>query len=196
MRTDPDILQTKNSSYEQQILDPKFELARLKKHRDIQELKLGLLHEICPISTGTFEIDSLLKKKGQLSEREFAAMEEHPRVGAEIMAHIKQLREVIPGIRSHQERNDGMGYPDGLTDGDIPLVARIIAVADTYDAMTTDRPYRKSLTEEEAGEEIRRCTGRQFDETAALAFLRAHESGEIKRVMEGSWSVSDPERRK
>jgi HD-GYP domain-containing protein (c-di-GMP phosphodiesterase class II) len=75
-----------------------------------------------------------------------------------------------------------MGYPDGLKDGDIPLVARIIAVADTYDAMTTDRPYRKSLTEEEAVEEIRRCAGSQFDEAVALAFLRAHESGEIKRV--------------
>lgn len=123
-------------------------------------------------------------------------MKEHPRVGAEIMAHIKQLREAIPGIRSHQERNDGMGYPDGLKDGDIPLVARIIAVADTFDAMTTDRPYRKSLTEEEAVQEIRRCTGSRFDETVALSFLRAHESGEIKGVMEGNPSVINPERRK
>ena len=112
------------------------------------------------------------------------------------MAHIKQLREAIPGIRSHQERNDGMGYPDGLKDGDIPLVARIIAVADTFDAMTTDRPYRKSLTEEEAVQEIRRCTGSQVAETVALSFLRAHESGEIKGVMEGSLSVINPERRK
>ena len=108
-----------------------------------EDLRLAaILHDVGKIAVK----DNILQKKGRLSEREFAAMKEHPRVGAEIMAHIKQLHEVIPGIRSHQERNDGMGYPDGLKDGDIPLVARIIAVADTYDAMTTDRPYRKSLT--------------------------------------------------
>jgi hypothetical protein len=97
MRTDPDILQTKISSYERQILNQEFELARPKKHLDIQELKLSLLHEICRFLAGTFEIDSLLKK-AQLSERELTAMREHPRLGAEIMAHIKQLRVVIPAM--------------------------------------------------------------------------------------------------
>lgn len=84
-----------------------------------------------------------------------------------------------------------MGYPDGLKNGDIPLVARIIAVADSFDAMTTDRPYRKRRSEKEATEEIRRCMGSQFDETVAEAFLRAHEAGEIKRVLEDSPLVSD-----
>jgi len=77
-----------------------------------------------------------------------------------------------------------MGYPDGLRDGDIPLVARIIAVADTFDAMTTDRPYRKKRGEEEAVDEIRRCIGSQFDEGVTKAFLKAHEAGEIRKIME------------
>ena len=140
----------------------------------------AILHDVGKIGVR----DAILRKKGRLTEKEFAAMKEHPRVGAEIMAHIKQLRDVLPGIRSHQERNDGKGYPDGLRDGDIPVVARIIAVADTFDAMTTDRPYRRRRNEEEAVEEIRRCIGTQFDEEVAQAFLRAHEAGEIKGVLE------------
>jgi HD-GYP domain-containing protein (c-di-GMP phosphodiesterase class II) len=137
------------------------------------------LHDIGKIGVR----DAILRKKGKLTEKEFAAMKEHPRVGAEIMAHIKQLREVVGGIRSHQERNDGAGYPDGLRDGQIPMVARIIAVADTFDAITTDRPYRKKRTEEEAVEEIRRCAGSQFDRMVTEAFLKAHESGEIRRIL-------------
>ena len=146
-----------------------------------ESLRLAaILHDIGKIGVR----DDVLRKKGKLTNREFAAMKEHPRVGAEIMAHIKQLQEVIPGIRHHQERNDGMGYPDGLRDGDIPLVARIIAVADTFDALTTDRPYRKKRGEEEAVGEIRRCIGSQFDEGITKAFLKAHEAGEIRKIME------------
>jgi len=136
------------------------------------------LHDVGKIAVK----DAILRKRGRLTEKELAAMREHPKVGAEIMAHIKQLREVVEAIRSHQERNDGGGYPDGLRDGEIPLVARIIAVADTFDAITTDRPYRRRRTEEEAVEEIRRCAGTQFDEEVTLAFLQAYRSGEISRT--------------
>jgi len=140
----------------------------------------AILHDVGKIGVR----DAILRKKGRLTEKEFAAMKEHPRVGAEIMAHIRQLRDVLPGIRSHQERTDGRGYPDGLRNGDIPMVARVIAVADAFDAMTTDRPYRRRRAEEEAVEEIRRCIGCQFDEAVTQAFLKAHESGEVKRVLE------------
>jgi len=107
-------------------------------------------------------------------------MKKHPVIGAEIVEHIKQLKEVIPGMRYHHERADGEGYPDGLNDVNIPLIARIISVADTYDAMTTNRPYRNALDEAKAIVELKRCINLQFDKDVVNAFIQAFENGEIK----------------
>jgi len=145
--------------------------------RELENLRLAaILHDVGKIGID----DAILKKQQPLEEHEFALMMEHPRLGAEIMGHIKQLREVVPGIRHHQERRDGTGYPDRLHDEEIPLLARIIAVADTFDAITTDRPYRKALSDEAALEEIKRGVETQFDGGIVEAFLRAYGQGEIR----------------
>jgi HD-GYP domain-containing protein (c-di-GMP phosphodiesterase class II) len=97
-------------------------------------------------------------------------MTKHTTYGAEILAHIRQLKEIIPGVRGHHERIDGKGYPDNLTNGDIPIIARIIAVADTFDAMTSDRPYRKALSTKTALEELIKCSGKQCDKDVVAVF--------------------------
>lgn len=140
---------------------------------ELEALKLAaILHDIGKIGIR----DSILLKEGKLTQEEAIVMNMHPRYGAEILEHIKQLREVIPGMRGHHERYDGSGYPDGLKGESIPLFARIISVADAYDAMTTDRPYRKALTPDQAFEELRRSSGRHFDPSVVEAFIRIMSS--------------------
>lgn len=146
--------------------------------KEMENLRLAaILHDVGKIGID----DAILRKQEGLEKAEFAAIMEHPRLGAEIMGHIKQLRDALPGIRHHQERQDGSGYPDRLRDKEIPLVARIIAVADAFDAMTTDRPYRTAFSDLVALEEIKRCAGTQFDKQVVDAFLRAYERGEIRK---------------
>jgi HD-GYP domain-containing protein (c-di-GMP phosphodiesterase class II) len=94
-------------------------------------------------------------------------MRSHPGIGARMLRGIDFLSPALPIIRHHHERWDGAGYPDGLSGNDIPVGARIVAVCDAFDAMTSDRPYRKSLPVEEALEEINRCSGMQFDPACA-----------------------------
>ncbi len=106
-------------------------------------------------------------------------MKQHTLMGAEIIGHIKQLHWIIPGLKYHHEKIDGKGYPEGLVDGDIPLIAKIVAVADTFDAMTSDRPYRKALLKEKAFDELRRSCGTQFDKLLVDAFIKAFETGKI-----------------
>jgi HD-GYP domain-containing protein (c-di-GMP phosphodiesterase class II) len=100
-------------------------------------------------------------------------------MGAEILEHIRQLREIVPGVKYHHEQVNGKGYPNGLRGEQIPFIAKIVAVADTYDAMTTDRPYRKAMEKEAAIEELMRCSGTQFDKEVVEAFIRAYQKGEI-----------------
>jgi PAS domain S-box-containing protein/putative nucleotidyltransferase with HDIG domain len=139
---------------------------------DLKSLRLaGLLHDIGKI--GTYE--ALLDKPDRLSPEEYELVKVHPAKGAEILAPIKQLKHVIPGVQSHHERWDGAGYPDGLAGENIPPFGRILAVADTYDSITADRPYRRSPGHAWALEEIQRCSGSQFDPRVAEAFLRALE---------------------
>ena len=121
----------------------------------------------------------LLRKKEKLTDEEYKEMKKHPVVGSEIVENIKQLKNMIPGMRYHHERADGKGYPEGLKGVQIPLIARIISVADTYDAMTTNRPYQSALEEDAAIEELKRCAGLQFDRDAVDAFIQAYENGEI-----------------
>ena len=114
-----------------------------------------------------------------MTSDEIEQMRSHPLWGEMILDHIHYLDEVLPGIRSHHERSDGKGYPDGLRGKAIPILARIIAVADAYDAMTSDRPYRKSVGKREAVQEIMAFMGSQFDIKVASAFLEAFCSGDI-----------------
>ena len=145
---------------------------------EIEHLKFSaILHDIGKIGIE----DRVLRKSGKLDGEEIKIMNMHPALGADIMGHIKQLRDLIPGMMYHHERPDGSGYPDGLKGGEIPIIARIISVADTYDAMTTDRPYRKGLSNQTAIDEIKRYAGSQFDKDVAMAFVKAFEEGEIGR---------------
>jgi len=106
-------------------------------------------------------------------------MKRHPVIGAEIMGHVPGLVDLIPGIRDHHERLDGKGYPGGMSGESISMMARIISVADSFDAMTSTRPYRAGLTTEYALAELRRCSGSQFEPSVVEAFMRAYESGEL-----------------
>ena len=143
---------------------------------DLDWLELSaILHDIGKIGVD----DSVLRKPGKLDDEEFDQMRQHPGYGFEILQHVKPLEPVIPGMRYHHERIDGKGYPENLTDKDIPLMARIIAVADTWDAMTSDRPYRKGLAVEIALEELKKCSGTQFDTAVVEAFFKAYDNGEI-----------------
>ncbi|MBI5188950.1 MAG: HD-GYP domain-containing protein [Nitrospirae bacterium] len=144
--------------------------------KEIEDLKLAaILHDVGKIGVR----DDVLLKGGKLDPDELEKMNMHPKYGAEILNHVKQLRDVIPGVKGHHERLDGKGYPDNLRDGDIPTIARIIAVADTFDAITTDRPYRKALSLDTAFEELRKNIGTQFDREVVDAFIRAYKEMEI-----------------
>ncbi len=145
---------------------------------ELEKLRLSaILHDIGKIGVR----DNVLLKQGRLDDDEFEKMSRHPGYGSEVLnkSNIKQLREVIPGVRGHHERYDGKGYPDKISNGDIPLAARIISVADTFDAMTTDRPYRKGLSLDKAFDELKRCSGGQFDPQIVDAFFSAWREGEL-----------------
>jgi len=143
---------------------------------ELENLKLSaILHDIGKIGVR----DNVLLKEGRLEPVELEAMNMHPKYGSEILNHVKQLKDVIPGMRGHHEKYDGTGYPDGLKNNEIPLTARIIAVADTFDAMTTDRPYRKAFTAEVAFDELKKWAGRQFDPSVVEAFFKAWKEMEI-----------------
>ncbi len=143
---------------------------------ELAELKLSaILHDIGKIGVD----DRVLRKPGALEGDEVRQMRRHPELGVEILRHVGDLRGALPGIRSHHERYDGRGYPDQLAGEEIPRVARIIAVADTFDAMTSDRPYRPGLPWERAMAELRRCAGSQFDPRAVRACLAAIRRGEF-----------------
>jgi HD-GYP domain-containing protein (c-di-GMP phosphodiesterase class II) len=114
----------------------------------------------------------VLQKTGKLTVEEFDQMKKHPQIGARILADVKELKAIIPGVLHHHERYDGKGYPTGLAGGNIPLMGRIICLADCFDAMTSNRTYRRALPLEVALGEIRRCAGTQFDPLLAEAFLR------------------------
>jgi putative nucleotidyltransferase with HDIG domain len=111
-----------------------------------------------------------LNKPGKLTQDEYEIFKKHPVYGRDILDPIRFLEPVIPGVHLHHERWDGRGYPIGLKGDDIPLIARIISVADTYDAMTSDRAYRRALPHEVTVNEILRCSGTQFDPNVAGEF--------------------------
>lgn len=144
-----------------------------------EKLKLSaILHDIGKIGV----TDKVLLKRGRLTPKEFDQMKRHTEIGPEVLSRIRKLKGIIPGIKHHHERYDGSGYPSGLRRNGIPLNARIIAVADAFDAMTSDRPYRKSLSPDIAIEELKKNSGTQFDPSAVKAFLAAYGSLKIKTL--------------
>lgn len=147
-----------------------------------EEIKIigygALLHDLGKV----YVPNMLLKKKGKLTEEEFDLVKKHPVIGAEIIKPIRSLRSVIPAVLHHHERYDGKGYPQGLKGKEIPLHARIMAVADSFDAMTTNRPYRPAKSVREAVEELRRCAGTQFDPEIVWAFIAALEEDKESRI--------------
>lgn len=140
----------------------------------------ALLHDVGKIGVE----DQVLRKAGKLSDEEFEQMKAHTVIGADIMTAIEQLREMIPAIRSHHEAWNGRGYPDALKGEQIPLYARIVGVADTFDAITTNRPYQKAYSLQFAVETITRLTGSRFDAKIVTAFLRAFEAGDVRAACE------------
>jgi response regulator RpfG family c-di-GMP phosphodiesterase len=126
-----------------------------------------------------------LNKPGKLTQEDYEAFKRHPAYGRDILEPIKFLQPLIPGVHLHHERWDGKGYPLGLGGNDIPLIARIVAVADTYDAMTSDRAYRRALPHEVTIAEIERCCGTQFDKNVAFAFLEAIEEFRAQKMATG-----------
>ena len=143
---------------------------------DVAEIELAArLHDIGKVAVP----DRLLDKPSGLTPEEVVLMDTHPLVGENILRPISQLRNVATIIRNHHERWDGAGYPDGLSGEYIPVGSRILALADTFDAMTSQRPYRNSLSVAEAREEIAKHLGTQFDSTIGLVFLEMIGTGEI-----------------
>lgn len=142
----------------------------------------GLLHDIGKIGVPP----AVLDKAGPLTAAERELIERHPVLGAEILDPIGTFEDAIPIVRSHHERLDGSGYPDGLAGEEIPYLARVLAVADVFDALTSHRPYRSALTIESAVAIIRHDIGTHFDEGAARAFLQAVQRGEIEAIMAGA----------
>ena len=124
--------------------------------------------------------DHILKKPGALTAEEFEVMKTHTTKGANILRPVTQLAEMLPGIELHHEALDGRGYPYGLEGDQIPLLARVIAVGDTFDALTTNRPYQKEHTPEQALQIIRNLAGKRLDPAAVAALLAVYERGEIK----------------
>ncbi|MEC4676383.1 MAG: HD domain-containing phosphohydrolase [Nitrospirota bacterium] len=135
----------------------------------IEKLKItSLLHDIGKIATPR----EILNKKGKLKKEEMLIIKKHPEQGAAILSELQQFEEIILSIKYHHEYWDGSGGIFGLMRGEIPVMARILAVADTFDALTSERPYRHKKTKEEAVTEISRCSGTQFDPDVVDAFFK------------------------
>ncbi len=135
----------------------------------------ALLHDIGKIGVP----ESILNKQGPLDSEEWEKMRLHPVIGAKMLQSIKELEQAIKGIKYHHERFDGKGYPEGLVGDDIPLIAAIISVADSYDAIISDRPYRKGRTIEEGVAEIKRLSAQQFHPQVVDAFVKLIRGNKI-----------------
>ena len=126
--------------------------------------------------------DSILNKNSPLSKKEYEKVKEHSITGAAILYPIRELGDVATEVRAHHERYDGTGYPDCLKGDNIPFIARIIFVADTFDAITSDRPYRQKKMSEVAVQIIKDNSGTQFDPVVVSAFLLAYKKGKFTNI--------------
>lgn len=147
----------------------------------IDEVQMGgVLHDVGKIAVD----DAILRKPGKLTDEEFAKMKIHPERGAQLLQDIAFLRPLIPYCLYHHERYDGKGYPYGMQGEDIPIEGRLVAVADTFDAMTSNRPYRKGLDPEVAIAELERGRGSQFDPVCVDALIRCYRAGRIQTILQ------------
>lgn len=141
--------------------------------KDIANLEhAAVLHDLGKIGID----DKILRKKGRLTKREYNEIKKHPRIGAEIIRSIHFLKDVVPLILYHHERYDGKGYTSGLKGENIPIGARILAIADVYQALISDRPYRRAYTKPKALEMIKKASGTQFDPAIVKALLKSLKS--------------------
>jgi len=148
--------------------------------RHVEEVEYAaLVHDLGKVSP---QHQHILQKPGSLSHEEQRTLHSHPAAGAEIVARVRALRRAAEIVRSHHERPDGLGYPFGLKAEDVPVGARILNVADAFDAMTSDRPYRRALSVDAALAELRRGAGTQFDAEVVRCLLRLHAAGRFPLI--------------
>lgn len=138
----------------------------------------GLLHDVGKIGIS----EPVLCKTGRLTRDEYDEMKRHPEIGARILQGVRQIEDLVPGVLSHHERMDGKGYPHGLTGDEIPMLGRIVCLADSFDAITSSRTYRRARPIQVAVAEIRRCSGTQFDPALTELFLRQDLAEVLEQV--------------
>jgi len=150
--------------------------SRLGMNDEIRSIeRAGLLHDVGKIGVA----EAVLQKPGNLTAEEYQAVQDHSRIGATMIETVPFLRDIVPAVRAHHEWWDGTGYPDGIAGEAIPKLARVLSVADAFDAMTTTRPYRDAVSIEQAREELVRARGTQFDPLAVDAFVDLIDEGII-----------------
>jgi HD-GYP domain-containing protein (c-di-GMP phosphodiesterase class II) len=155
------------------MMDIAKELGVKEGTQDWTDMQRGsLLHDVGKIGVS----DSILLKPAKLTDEEWGSMKKHPEIGYNMLRQVKFLEGAAEIILAHHERWDGKGYPFGLTEEEIPLGARIFGVVDTFDSMTSDRPYRKALSTLDALNEILKFSGSQFDPLVVEAFLDTYET--------------------
>jgi len=159
---------TRGHSERVAMLGAQLALAMGLTEMEIERVRItGLVHDVGKIGVP----EAVLCKEGRLTFEEFEQIKKHPTIGYNILKDIPPLQDVLPGVLYHHERWDGKGYPDGLKKLDIPLYGRILALADTFDAMSSNRSYRSALTRDKVLEEIRSCAGTQLDPVLAELFV-------------------------
>ena len=148
---------------------------------DLETLRVGgLFHDIGKIGIP----DKVLTKNERLTDKEFSQIMKHPSIGAQILGNTKVFQDIIPIVKHHHERFDGKGYPSKLSGDKIPYLVRIVTICDAFDAMTSNRSYRKALPMKTVISEIEKCKGTQFDPEIANAFLKIIDSDEVKSIQE------------
>jgi HD-GYP domain-containing protein (c-di-GMP phosphodiesterase class II) len=157
--------------------------------RDVEQVEqVALLHDVGKVAVP----DAVLQKSGPLTEPEFELLQRHPVMGARIVSSVAELAHLAPAIRSGHERWDGRGYPDGLAGDEIPVVSRVTFVCDAYDAMVSNRPYRRALRPKDAIDEVRRNAGSQFCPDAATALLSVLARGRPNAKSEARHPTAPP----
>jgi len=127
----------------------------------------GLLHDVGKIGVN----EQVLAKPGKLTKEEFITIQQHPVIGSKILSSVRQLRNILPGVMHHHERYDGKGYPEGLVGEQIPLMGLVVGLADSFDAITSERTYHSAMPLQEAVEEVKRCSGSQFSPAVVQGLL-------------------------
>lgn len=159
----------------------------LDKHVVEQYRIGGLVHDVGKIGVP----EAVLCKCGRLNDAEFALIKRHPKIGHRILKDIPGLEDILPGVLHHHEKWDGRGYPTGLSGEQIPLLARVLALADTFDAMSSDRSYRKRIARQQVLEEVSRCAGTQFDPDLAAKFVELSFEGYDQMTMQTPPTLQD-----